>query len=364
LNEQIVTRQILIICPYPLGSAPSQRFRFEQYLDLLASQKYDVKVKPFLSRDQYSRFYQRGNFFSKLLSVSIGLIKRIELLNDLRNCDFVFIHREAAPIGPPIIEWMVAKVLKKKVIYDFDDAIWLTDKLEESSIERLLRWRSKIEQICRWSYKISCGNKYLADFAQKFNSRVVVNPSTIDVCRVHNPEFFQRQDKNTFTIGWTGSHSTLKYLESMQAVFEVLELRHNHMRLLVVSDQPPKLLLKNLMFLPWSRVTEIANLVEMDVGIMPLPNDAWTKGKGGFKALQYMAMGIPALVSPVGINVEIVEDGKNGFWCSTDQDWIRSIELLMQNDMLRRQMGREARKKIVDQYSVDSNASNFLSLFQ
>ena len=139
-----MNRQILIICPYPLGSAPSQRFRFEQYLDLLASQKYDVKVKPFLSQNQYSRFYQRGNFFSKLLSVSIGLIKRIALLNDLRNCDFVLIHREAAPIGPPIIEWMVAKVLKKKIIYDFDDAI-----LVLKAFSRMFRFAKICEKVIK-----------------------------------------------------------------------------------------------------------------------------------------------------------------------------------------------------------------------
>src|SRR5688500_1091441 len=121
--------------------------------------------------------------------------------------DFVFIHREVSPLGPPIFEWILAKVLKKNIIYDFDDAIWLTDRHDESLVFRLLKWRSKVDLICRWSHKVSCGNEYLCRFAANFNNNVVYNPTTIDTENLHNPSFFKQPSGHLdkITIGWTGS---------------------------------------------------------------------------------------------------------------------------------------------------------------
>ena len=113
----------------------------------------------------------------------------------------IFIHREVAPVGPPVFEWIISKIFKKKIIYDFDDAIWLTDRKDESWILETLKWRSKIQSICRWSYKVSCGNEYLCDYARQFNERVFYNPTTIDTGNLHNPSLYKIDSKDKIIIG-------------------------------------------------------------------------------------------------------------------------------------------------------------------
>ena len=281
----------------------------------------------------------------------------------LSSFHFVFIHREATPIGPPVLEWYISKILKKKIIYDFDDAIWLTDRKNESLILRTLKWRSKVGSICRWSHKVSCGNDYLGNYASQFNSQVVYNPTTIETEVMHNPANYKKNTSIKITVGWTGSHSTLKYLHAMEPVLQFIEKKYSSVEFNVISDAAPKLNLKRLNFIPWSVETEISDLFQFDIGIMPLPDDEWAKGKCGFKALQYMALQIPTVASPIGVNTQIIRHGENGFLCSNPQEWENCISILVENKELRDSMGITGRKNVIDHYSVSSNSSNFLSLF-
>ncbi|MFY8035781.1 MAG: glycosyltransferase family 1 protein, partial [Cyclobacteriaceae bacterium] len=170
--------KILFLVPYPLKESPSQRFRFEQYFEILSCAGFSFTVQSFLSSHNWQVFYTAHNLFAKLSAIFVGLGKRLFILYKVRAYEFVFIHRETTPLGPPLFEWLIACVFRKKTIYDFDDAIWLTDKIDESKAEKLLRWRSKVELICKWSYRVSCGNVYLAEYAKRFNPNVIVNPTT------------------------------------------------------------------------------------------------------------------------------------------------------------------------------------------
>ena len=294
-----------------------------------------------------------------------GLCKRLFLLTTVHQYPFIFIHREAMPIGPPIIEWLLAKVFQKKIIYDFDDAIWLTDNLTESKLEKWLRCRWKVASICKWSYKISCGNEYLAEFASRYNTSTFVNPTTIDLQKVDQQREIHIPDSTTetITIGWTGSHSTLKYLISLEPVLLSLEKKFPSVIFLLIADQKPKLNLKRWRFVKWNKTSEIKDLLSIDIGIMPLPDDEWTKGKCGFKALQYMALNIPAVVSPVGVNSKIISHGINGLLCTTHEEWLEALTTLILNYEIRIKLGAEGRKKVENHFCVDSNKSNFLSLF-
>jgi len=278
--------------------------------------------------------------------------------------DFIFIHRECAPLGPPVFEWLLAKVLRKKIIYDFDDAIWLPNTSDENKIASALKWHGKVSDICRWSYRVSCGNAYLADYARQFNSNVVVNPTTIDTLYLHNPALYTpRQASQPVVIGWTGTHSTLKYLQPLLPVLQRLEKKYaDRIRFLVIANKAPDFALHQLTFVPWKKETEIGDLLQMDIGIMPLVDDIWAKGKCGFKALQYMALGLPAVVSPVGINTDIVDDTV-GFVADSETEWELALTRLIEDQALRRRLGEGARARVVERYSVTSNTSTFLSLF-
>jgi glycosyltransferase involved in cell wall biosynthesis len=352
--------KVLFIFPYPHGTAASQRFRFEQYLPLLPGNGISYALAPFLDKQTWQILYKKGYTWHKALGIAKGFLCRIYLLFTIRQYDFVFIHREASPLGPPIFEWILTKVFKKKVIFDFDDAIWLPNTSAANKLAAGLKWHHKTASVCRWAYKVSAGNSYLAAYAGQFNRNVFVNPTTIDTVHLHNQ--IKDQDSPQLVIGWTGTHSTISYLDEIIPVLGELEKEHTF-TFLVISDKAPGFTLRSLHYLPWNKATEITDLLKINIGIMPLTDDRWAKGKCGFKALQYMALGIPALVSPVGVNTGIVENGINGFICNTPQDWKQHICRLLQDEVLRKQMGLAAREKVEKQYSVQANCRNFLDFF-
>ncbi|MDB5268404.1 MAG: group 1 glycosyl transferase [Hymenobacter sp.] len=354
--------RILFLVPYPPGRAPSQRFRFEQYLDALTAAGHTYHLAPFISVATWNILYQPGRAGAKALGILGGFARRVGLLFRVPKYDFVFVHREAAPVGPPVFEWIISKVLGKKLIYDFDDAIWLANTSEANKIAAGVKWHHKVADICRWAYKNSCGNAYLADYARQFNPRAVVNPTTIDTVNLHN-QVRDQAAPGRLVIGWTGTHSTLKYLDQVVPVLAKLEAEGLDFEFRVISNQPPAFPLNSLVYLPWRKDTEIADLLGFHVGLMPLEDDPWAKGKCAFKALQYMALGLPALVSPVGMNTEVVQHGYNGFVCATPAEWEASLRQLLADASLRQHLGAAARVTIEQRYSVRANTPNFLSLF-
>ena len=356
--------KILFLVPYPLDKSPSQRFRFEQYFRLLDKNKIQWQTQSFWDLTTWNKLYSHGYFLTKIVGMLKGFTRRFLVLFRLSAFDIIFIHRECAPIGPPIIEWVIAKILGKKIIYDFDDAIWLTDRAAEPSWLSFIKWRSKVKTICRWSYRVSCGNGYLCDYARQFNEEVILNPTTIDTNTVQYSPKATKSNSENVIIGWTGSHSTLKYLEQMAYSLRNIEQHFTNISIMVIADRPPQLALKSIIFRPWNPKTEIEDLHQIDIGIMPLPDDEWSKGKCGFKALQFMALEIPTVASPVGVNPSIIEQGRNGFLAATDAEWEEYLGRLIMDRELRTRLGKKAREKIVSQYSAASNVKVFLSLFE
>lgn len=357
--------KILFIVPYPTGKAPSQRFRFEQYFQRISLAGHTYHVSSFLTAANWKIFYKPGSLLKKTMALLKGFSVRLSDCFTAYKYDLIFIHREASPIGPPIFEWFLARILQKKLIYDFDDAIWLTDKPKENFLEKLIRFRGKVSLICKWSYRISCGNEYLAKYAGQYNPQVVVNPTTIDTQKT-NPhlQLEKRRKDEQIIIGWTGSHTTLKYLESIECVLHKVEQQFENVYFLVIANRKPTLDLKRLEFIEWKEQTEIEDLLKMDIGLMPLPDDEWTKGKCGFKALQYMSLGIPSVVSPVGVNSTIIQHNINGFFGGSDADWIKTLTMLIKDEAKRKDIGKKAIETVNNKYSVDSNTQNFIQLFE
>jgi glycosyltransferase involved in cell wall biosynthesis len=353
--------KILILAPYPPGIAPSQRFRFEQYLHFLAAAGISYEYVPFIDLATWQILHKPGHFGLKIWGVLKAFARRARLIFGKPDHDLVFIHREASHIGPPVFEWYLAKVLKKKIIYDFDDAIWLPNYSEHNRFFHRLKQYGKVRKIISWSWKVSAGNAYLADFAHTYNPKVQVNPTTIDTGAYHNS--LKNHQEGKLTIGWTGTLTTIKYLHSLLPVIEKLE-QHHAFDFVVIANEDPGFPLRSFRFVKWKKETEIEDLLQFHIGLMPLEDDIWAKGKCGFKALQYMSLGIPAVVSPVGVNAEIVDHEANGFVCQEAEEWFNAIDTLLKNQTLRASMGKAARQKIEKAYSVEANASNFLSFFR
>ena len=345
--------------PSPRGISPGQRFRFEHFLPLLEREGIKYKISPFLSIRGRKSLYSEGHFFRKILAMAGGFKRRVADLFTLSKYDYVYIHRWATTAGPPVFEWMIIKLFRKKVIYDFDDAIWVKASAYNKKF-LAVKFLGKINKICKWAYVVTVGNKFLMEFAEKHNKNVVLFPTVVNTDTVHGN--VQYQDTPYPSVGWTGSFSTLVYLNQVVPVLQKLQEKINF-TFFVIADKDPRLPLKNYKFIPWNKETETEDLLHFHIGLMPLTDDELTKGKCGFKAIQYMALGIPALVSPVGVNTEIVDDGINGYVCHSEKEWEDRIMLLLKDNALRTQLGVVARKKIVEQYSVKSDEKLFLDIF-
>lgn len=353
--------KILFLVPYPVKRAPSQRFRVELFIPYLNENNIRYTIAPFMSEATWNVLYNKGSILQKSWGIIKGYLSRIKsVLIDVHGYDYVFVHREAAPLGPPVFEWIISKLWRKKMIYDFDDAIWIPNTGNENKLVALLKANWKVKKICSWAHKVAGGNNYLCDFARQYNKNVILLPTCVDMERMHKGH--KEHKTGTVTIGWTGSHSTLSYLDPLVDVLAALEKEYNT-HFLVIANRDPKLNLKNYEFIPWNEAREIQDLLKIDIGIMPLLPDKWSEGKCGFKLIQYLSLGIPAVASPVGVNKTIIEEGNNGYLCNTPEQWKSKLKVLIEDTQLRKQMGANGQQKIAAEYSVQVQHNNFLNLF-
>ncbi len=392
--------KVAIICPYPFDSAPGQRFRYEQYLSFLAQNGVVCDIYPFIDSKVNTILYRKGHFLQKITGLLKATLKRISLLGKLRDYDYVWVYREASLIGPPWFEWIVAKVLHKKMLLDFDDAIWIPQTVSRNPLVAFIRWHKKTENLCRWAYRISCGNDFLCAYARQFNPNVVKLPTTIDTHNRHNRlklhrTFIVNDDVNgtevkdnnigsheaaayphnnnkgvagsivpKTVIGWTGTITTMDYLHPIYPIIARLAEKYP-LELRIISNSPPPTdRWPFVRYVPWQKETEIEDLLAFDIGIMPLATNDWERGKCGFKALQYMALGIPAVVSPVGVNTEIICDSQNGLLAANDEAWFAALERLIVLPTLRKRFGDEGRKTVEKYFSVQSQQEAYLALFR
>lgn len=356
-------KRVLFLLPYPLHRAPSQRFRVENLLFLLDEQGIPYTLAPFMTEETWRILYRNGALVQKAFSIMRSYVNRkLLVLFKAYRYDYIFIHREAAPLGPPVMEWLLAKVLRKKIIYDFDDAIWIPNTSAQNKIAAAVKAFWKVRYICRWSYKISAGNNYLADFARRSGARTIVRiPTVVNTDTRYNRT--KEHHEGLITIGWTGSHSTLKFLDELMPVLQELQEQYPF-RFLVIADKKPELPLSDWTFCPWNEQTEIEDLLKIDIGVMPLVDDAWSEGKCGFKLIQYLSLGIPAVASPVGVNKSIIEQGSNGYLAKDAGAWKEALKSLLSDRQLRTKMGAEGRHKMVAEYSIASQKDAFLGLFR
>ncbi len=355
--------KILILAPYPPKKAPNQRFRFEQYLGIFSQNSIEYDYHPFWSEKVWDIFYQPGNFMLKTKGLITGIVRRFSLLRKLGKYEYIFIHRECMPVGPPVLEYIISRWYSKKIIYDFDDAIWIKNYSDANKFAAGLKYYQKVGAICRYSYKVSAGNHFLARYAQQYNRFVEVIPTTIDTVSHHN-RIKEADDQHPLVIGWTGTHSTLIQIRQIAPQLEQLQQETDFL-LHIICDEDPDFRNIRYRFIPWQQATEIDDLLIFDIGIMPLRNTDWERGKCGFKALQYMALGIPVVASAVGANNEILTHEHDSLLVSVDKpdDWVNHLRILLANKSERQRLGAEGRKTVESRYSVNSNKEKYLRLF-
>jgi glycosyltransferase involved in cell wall biosynthesis len=331
----------------------------EQWEPFLRRAGIDIDFAPFECEDLHACLYGPGGAWRKLRLISHACARRARLLRSIRDYDAVYIFREAAVLGPPFFERLVRRS-GVPLIFDFDDAIFVPYTSPSNGYLSRLKFASKTGTICRLASHVMAGNRYLANYARQFNDDITVVPTTIDTEKyaVRRPE-----PKAVPVIGWSGSHSTSKYMELLHESLRRLACRARF-RLRVIGARRYEIEGVDVEVLPWRAETEVADLRPIDIGLMPLPDDRWAKGKCGLKALQYMALGIPAVCSPVGVNCEIIRDGENGFLASTPEDWVNKLELLLRSADMRRDIGLAGRATVEANYAASVQARRVQSIFE
>lgn len=341
--------RLLAIVPSLYDTSPGQRYRIEQWEPLLRERGVEIDYHSFEDEDLHALIYKAGNLSGKLQLVARAFARRTALLRRLRQYDAVYVFREAALLGPPVFERLIARS-GVPLIFDFDDAIFVPYRSPSNGYLSYLKFPAKTRTICRLATHVMAGNPYLADYARAVNSRVTIVPTTIDT------EKYVAQDEaraiaDPPVIGWSGSYSTVQHLDTLRHALQRLA-QEERFRLRVIGTPRYELEGVAVEAMPWRAATETKDLSVMDIGIMPLPDDRWSKGKCGLKALQYMALGIPTICSPVGVNIDIIHDGENGFIAGTEDEWIAKLKQLLRSAELRRRLGRAGRATVEAQYSA------------
>jgi len=351
---------VLFACLHRPNRSPSQRYRFEQYIDILNRQGYKTKISYLLNAKDDKNFYTTGNYFYKFIILIKGFIKRVNETFFLKKHDIVFVQRECFMLGISFFEKKFSR--KSKLIFDFDDSIWLQNISNANKKLAFLKNPNKTKEIIKMAALVIAGNEFLANYALNFNKNVIIIPSTIDTEKYTIKE---AKAEKEIVIGWSGSFSTIEHFETAKEALKAIKDRYNDKVVFeVIGDPNYRCDILGIIGKAWDANTEVEDLQYFDIGIMPLPDNEWTKGKCGMKGLQYMAAGIPTIMSPVGVNSKIIEDGENGFLAATTEEWINKLSLLIDSAELRKKFASNGRKEVERKYSIDANKEKYIAAMQ
>ena len=350
---------VLALMPALYDTSPGQRYRLEQWEPLLRERGVEITYAPFEDEELHALLYKPGLLGKKLQLVTRGLNRRLSLVRKVKDYDLVYILREAALLGPPIFEKLIHQ-RGVPIVFDFDDAVFVSYRSPSNGYLSYLKFASKTKTICRLASHVMVGNPYLAEYARQVNDRVTVIPTTIDTEKYRVPP--RAEKAGPPVIGWTGSYSTVQHLDTLRGALKKLAERESF-RLRVIGTPSYECAPIEVEARQWRADSELEDLSAIDIGMMPLPDDKWSKGKCGLKALQFMALGIPTICSPVGVNTDIIQDDVNGFIAGTEDEWVEKLSRLLRSAELRQRLGQAGRATVEQKYSAITQTPRVYEIF-
>ncbi|MEM0938316.1 MAG: glycosyltransferase family 4 protein [Bacteroidota bacterium] len=340
--------------------SPGQRYRHEQYVDFLEQNGINCYFRPLLKTKKEDETFYGTNDLPKITVGFKAFYRRFKSILEAKAFDIVYIYRDAFFFGTFFERWLKKK--NSRIIYDFDDAVWLMDKNPNQGIFNKLKNPKKTATISKLADLVIVGNRFLATYAKQFNSNVTIIPSTIDFATYR---VILKKEHKRICIGWTGSFSTIKHFETIVPALKLIKEKYGSKVYFKLIGEPNY---KNqelgITGLPWSPATELKDLMELSIGIMPLPDSAWARGKCGMKGLQYMGLEIATIMSPIGVNKDIIQDGENGLFASSTKDWVEKISLLVESADLRERLGKAGKETVAKYFSVEANKEKWLNAFK
>ncbi len=356
--------RVLFLTQYD-QNGPSSRIRVYQFIPFLEKLGINCEIKPLLSgsvKELVAELFSAENIFRKALASSQifwAFIKRYGHVFQARNYDVVVVQKDVLPFG---LLWIL-KFFNPKIIYEFDDAIWEPtpgEKKKTLLMKLVFAYRSSLlKRILKQSAAVLAENSYLAKYAKKFNDDVSIIAAPIDTQK-YIPS--KRAKSDDVTIGWVGSPGTTYLLESIQEPLKKILDQHKNIKLMNLGGSPiisNGLKIENV---KWSEDSEVSDLQKFDIGLMPLDDTLFNRGRLGYKIILYFSVGIPTVASKIGLNCEVMTDGLNGFLVKSENDWIEALEKLIEDPQLCEKMGKKSRQIAEEQYDVRICADRYADL--
>jgi glycosyltransferase involved in cell wall biosynthesis len=356
--------RVLALSPIPEEGAGC-RFRVVQYIPSLEAAGFDVTLSTLYTRDFFRSVYRPGGYAAKAAGFALLAARHLASLVHVSNYDVILLYREVLPIGPAIVERLLGSRRLPPIVFDFDDAIFLPSVSDANRLIATLKVPQKVSTIIRASDRVIAGNEYLATYARRFNPHVVVIPTSVDTERLKPragwPAAAPTGDP---IVGWIGSPTTSAYLRLLERVMPRVAARHRFRLRVSGADRAVQFPGVNTENIEWALDREVDLFNTCDIGIYPLADDEWARGKCGFKAIQFMAAGVPVVAAAVGVNREIIEDGVNGFLAATEDEWVQKLGRLVEDAALRRRFAEAGRRTIEGGYSVKVNAPHVAAVLR
>jgi glycosyltransferase involved in cell wall biosynthesis len=362
-----VTRRIrvLALASYPLEAA-SSRYRIVQFISPLAERGIDVTFSSFLDAPLFAALYTPGKLLRQFPRILIRTLRRLVDIVRSTRADVVFVQREAMLFGPPFIEWFVARLLRRPVVLDLDDATWISYASPVyGRAATLLKWPSKTDRLIRWASAVACGSPNVATYARSLGASATLVPTTVDT-RVFKPgRAACSAGARVPVVGWIGTHGTYAYLERLFPILTRLR-REIEFTLLIAGAGRDAINVPGVETITrsWSLETEATDFQSLDIGLYPIADDEWSAGKSGLKAVQYMACGVPFVMSPVGVCATMGIAGETHFAAVSDDDWYEHLRALLTNENLRQRMGARGRAFAEAHYGIEANADLLAELIR
>jgi glycosyltransferase involved in cell wall biosynthesis len=348
--------RVLAISPIPEEGAGC-RFRIAQFMPYLRENGFEVTLRPLFTTEFFRLVYKRGHLSKKVLGFIRLSLRQLLSLSNVKDYDVVFIYREIFPIGPAFVERILSGSGFPPTVFDFDDAIFLRSTSDANQLIAALKVPSKVGTIVGGSTHVIAGNDYLADYARRFNPAVTTIPTCVDT-NVFRPREGGAggRDPRGPVIGWIGSPTTADYIKGLGGVLREVATEHPFVLRVSGTGQPIEMPGVKVENAEWALVDEIDLFRNLDIGVYPLVDDEWARGKCGFKAIEFMACGVPVVAAAVGVNREIIQDGVNGFLASTPAEWVTKLGMLISDPALRARFALAGRETIENRYSLHVNA--------
>jgi glycosyltransferase involved in cell wall biosynthesis len=346
--------RVLALASYPVQAA-SSRYRVVQFIEPLAARGIDVTFSPFLNAPLFAALYKPGRIVWRLPLIAWRTLLRFGVLVRAMRADVVFVQREAMLFGPPVIEWLITRLLRRPLILDLDDATWIPYASPVyGRLATLFKWPAKTNLLIRWARSVTCGSPNIAAYVREHGGEATVVPTVVDTRRFRPG---QAHAAETLTIGWIGTHGTFPYLDRLFPLFERLG-DEVPFRLIVVGSGRDRLRVPgvDVESRPWTMEREVEDFQSLDIGVYPLTDDEWSAGKAGFKAVQYMATGIPFVMSPIGICATMGVPGQTHIAAISDDDWLNALRQLLNDAALRQRLSATARAFAEEHYGIEAQA--------